>query len=248
MSQTLTQTTPETKVIPNELATLVRAATAALDDGDLRGALDKFEAVVSAFPDRPEGYNNLGALHSSIGNYDKAEECFTRVVEMLPENANVIYNRGVVRSHLKQFATARSDFNRVLELTPEDPDTLNNLGVASYMEGQFSAARKHFLSAMNARPGFVNAALNHIDLECTAGNTTEAIKMCTVFLAKHTSIEVEQKHLELLVLRCNQTLTKAATTAEAILVADPENESVQTELKRINAARSTWQGTTATTI
>ena len=67
-----------------ELTRMVQEGSEALGQGDLRAALETFEKVIDAFPDRPEGHNNLGALYSSLGEFAKAEACFTRVLDLLP--------------------------------------------------------------------------------------------------------------------------------------------------------------------
>ncbi len=243
MSTENTTINATTTDIPTELATLVQAGTAALDDGDLRTALEKFETVVNAFPEQPEGHNNLGALYSSMGDYKKAEQCFTKVVDLLPDNPNVLYNRGVVRSHLRRFSEAKADFTAVLTMIPNDPDALNNLGVAAYLEGNFDEARGHFISATTARPDFINATLNHIDLECSAGNLPQAIAMCEAHLATNASTEIRRKHLELLSTNCLENLSKATQTAESILVIDKDNDAVREELGRITQARAAWTNT-----
>ena len=67
------QTTEQTAgaVIPEDLVNLVQEGSAALQEGNLDAAIDSFQEVVSAFPDRPEGHNNLGALYSSLGRLDQ---------------------------------------------------------------------------------------------------------------------------------------------------------------------------------
>jgi Tfp pilus assembly protein PilF len=235
-----TTTTPRQDSNPAALAELVNAGSAALSDGNLRLALDKFEAVVMAFPERPEGHNNLGALYSSIGEFGKAEACFDRVLAILPDNANILYNRGVVRSRLEKFDSACHDFTAVLQLTPEDPDALNNLGVAAFMQGRLAEARDHFTRALAARPDYTNALLNHIDLECAAGNTPAAVRMCETFLARTPNLEVRRKHLELLSSGCREGLEKASLAAESILAAEAANPEVRAELGRLKQARSLW--------
>ena len=68
---------PESSLVaPSQegLAQLVQKGSAALTEGDIRSALESFEKVIEAFPDRPEGHNNLGALYTSLNECEKAEE------------------------------------------------------------------------------------------------------------------------------------------------------------------------------
>lgn len=236
-----TMTTPiPTATAAASLSHLVQAGTDALNEGDLRQALDKFEEVVTAFPDRPEGHNNLGALYSSIGDFEKAEECFSRVLEILPDNANIHYNRGVARSRLEKFDGAQADFNVVLKAHPKDADTLNNLGVANYMQGDLDAARGFFSQALTSKPDYANALLNQVDVECTAGNHARGIALCEGFLASYSDIDVRRKQLDLLSTGCREALQKASRVAESILVVERENSSVRAELGRITRAQALW--------
>lgn len=232
-------TAPTTEATTN-LAQLVQAGTAALNDGDLRLALDKFEEVVTTFPDRPEGHNNLGALYSSIGDFEKAAECFSRVLAILPNNPNVHYNRGVARSRLEQFDGAREDFQAVLKAQPRDADTLNNIGVTNFMQGKLAAARDSFRQALAAKPDYANALLNLVDVECTAGDQAAAVNLCEDFLGKHNSLDVRRKHFELLSSGCREALQKASRVAESILVSHTEDKSVRAELGRITRAQAIW--------
>jgi len=239
MATTLTSPSPAANV-PASLSELVQAGTNALNEGDLRLALDKFEAVVSAFPDRPEGHNNLGALYSSIGDFAKAEECFDRVLTILPDNPNIHYNRGVVRSRLEKFDGARADFAIVLQSHPDDADTLNNLGVANYMQGHLDAAREKFAKALASRPDYANALLNQVDLECATGNHARGVQLCEEFLTAHSDLDVRRKHLDLLSSGCREALQKASRVAESILVVERENNQVRAELGRITRAQAIW--------
>ncbi len=247
MAITIASPKPQTDKMA-ALSDLVQAGTSALNDGDLRLALDKFEEVVRAFPDRPEGHNNLGALYSSIGDFDKAEECFNNVVEILPDNPNILYNRGVVRSRLEKFDAAREDFNAVLAITPHDADTMNNLGVASFMQGRMDEARTIFNRTMALKPDYVNAFMNRVDVECATDNLAVAVELCEDFLSRHNSLEVRRKHLELLSDGCRKALADASTAAERILNTDAENDEVREELGRIVQAKAAWSGAATCTI
>lgn len=246
--ETTSPESPAQQDLAGDLAELVQAGTTALNDGDLRQALDKFQAVVMAFPDRPEGHNNLGALYSSIGDFAQAEACFDRVLEILPDNHNVLYNRGVVRSRLEKFDAARADFNAVLELSPTDADTVNNLGVACFMQGRMDEARDFFQRALILRPDYTNALLNQVDVERATGHFHRAVAMCETFLASHNSLEVRRKMLELLSSGCRETLAKASETAESILAVDDQNDAVREELGRITQATAAWVGIGTCTI
>lgn len=227
-----------TQPVPEALVDLVKAGTDALKEGELQAALAQFEKVIQAFPDRPEGHNNLGALYSSLGELDKAEICFSRVLEILPDNPNIYYNRGVVRTRQEKFGPAREDFHKVLSLTPADPDVYNNLGVTAYLQGQLEESRQHFHQALQIKSDHANALLNLCDVEAASQNIATALELCDAFLQRHENLLVRKKRLDLLSLDCRLALDRASLAAESLLVQDQDNQVIRQELGRLLQAKT----------
>jgi Tfp pilus assembly protein PilF len=221
-----------------DIAALVEAGTSALQEGDLGGALAKFETVVDHFPDRPEGHNNLGALYTSLGEFAKAEACFDKVLAIVPDNPNVMFNRGVVRTRLEKFDAARTDFKAVLAANPDDADTHNNLGVTSFMQGHFKHARRCFRKALKLRPDYTNALLNLVDVAMAEGDSNEAVTLCDTFAGRHDDAAVRRRLLDLLEMRCAESLARASRTAEALLVADGGDEDLRKRLGSLLKAQT----------
>ncbi|MBK8166339.1 MAG: tetratricopeptide repeat protein [bacterium] len=225
----------------NRLAELVAAGTTALEEGDLRRALTAYQAVIEAFPDRPEGHNNLGALWASLGEWTRAETCFDRVVGLLPGNPHVLYNRGVMRSHLGRHADAGADFAAALALSPNDADLHNNLGVSLYLRGNPDGARRHLEAALRLRPDYANALLNLCDVDETCGDLASAVVRCNEFLARHQDGAVRRRLLELHASAGSAHLDAACGTAEALLAAQPDDTPVRQHLGRLLNARQALQ-------
>ena len=221
-----------------ELADLVKAGTDALQEGELQQALINFEKVIQAFPDRPEGHNNLGALYSSLGELEKAESCFDRVLKILPDNPNIYYNRGIVRTRQEKFSQAREDFQKVLSYTPTDPDVFNNLGVTAYLQGHLEESRQHLHKALEISSDHANALLNLCDVETAAQNTAVAIDLCDSFLQRHDNLLIRRKLLDLLSFGCKLALDKASLAAESLLIQDQDNQAIRQELGRLLQAKS----------
>lgn len=234
-----------TKAIDDQdMGKLVKEGTACIENGDLQGALVAYEKVVNAFPDRPEGHNNLGALYTSMGEYIKAENCFNRVMEILPDNPGIFYNRGMARSNQEKFDLAREDFLKVLEFDSKDSDVLNNLGVMDFMQGKFQDARIRFKQAMEVQPGYDRALLNMCDVEMAAGNHAEAIALCENHLKSYNSVEVRRALLEMLSSGCRETLNKASRTAESLLAAGDTDPNIGLRLQQIQKAQAVLEEST----
>lgn len=233
-SQHQTTTAPATD---EHLAELVSAGTKALENGDLRQALNCYQAVIDAFPDRPEGHNNLGALWASLGEWSQAEACFGRVVALLPDNPHVLYNRGVMRSHLERHAAAGEDFAAALGLSPHDPDLHNNLGVTHFQRGNPDGARRHLEAALRLRPDYANAVLNLCDVDEACDDLARAVQRCVEFLAGYQDATVRRRLFELHAVAGRAHLDAACGAAEALLAAQPDDAPVRQKLGRLIAAR-----------
>jgi Flp pilus assembly protein TadD len=221
-----------------DMPSLVQAGTACLEKGDLRGALEAFEGVVTAFPDRPEGHNNLGALYTSLGEFAKAEASFDHVISLLPDNPGLYYNRGMARSNQEKFDLAREDFLKVLEFDPRDTDCLNNLGVMDFMQGRFDQARERFQQAMDIRPDYDRALLNMCDVEIATGNGPRAVNLCEEYLQRYSSVDVKRALLEMLSTGCRDALEKAGRTAQSILNTGVDDPDLTQRLDRIQKAKA----------
>jgi tetratricopeptide (TPR) repeat protein len=223
------------------LASLVAAGAEALEQGDLRRALASYQDVIDAFPDRPEGHNNLGALWGSLGEWSRAEACFGRVVALLPDNPHVLYNRGVMRSHLGRHADAGADFAAALGLSPHDPDLHNNLGVSHFLRGNPDGARRHLETALRLRPDYANALMNLCDVDEACGEPGRAVVRCQDFLAGHQDTTVRRRLLELHASAGGAHLDAACAAAEALLVTQPDDAPLRQHLGRLLGARAALQ-------
>ncbi|MFH1844504.1 MAG: tetratricopeptide repeat protein [bacterium] len=224
-----------------EILALVQAGKDLLSQGDLNGALNRFEAVVNQFPERPEGHNNLGALYTSLGQFAKAERCFSQVLQLLPDNTNVRYNRGVVLIRLQRYADAIIDFEIVLKSAPEDADCWNNLGVATFLKGDYASARLHFQRALDLVPNYPNAILNLCDTEVAAGNRSRAIAACEEYLRNYTDLDINQKMLEMMFDESHDLLTRACRAAEAIPQPESLDASLREHIGQLQVARKALQ-------
>ncbi len=220
-----------------EIIDLVVAGKECLARGDLEAALEKFEQVVESFPSQPEGHNNLGALYTSLGKFDKAEACFSQVLCILPDNTNINYNRGVSRLRQQKYDAACDDFKAVLEANPHDADAINNLGVASYLKGQIDTARDYFQQALAEKPDFPNAVLNLCDLEQTCDQPQAAIALCGRYLEQYDDFEIKVRHFEMLHQQSRQSLEQACRAAESLVKEVGDDQTMRQHLGNLIKAR-----------
>ncbi len=235
--QTVKAPLPQAAPAPEAIVALVQAGKQALADGDLDGALARFEEVIHRFPDSREGHNNLGALFATLGRHERAEACFTRVLELSPGVPNVHYNRGISRIRLRRYAAAAADFQAVLQAQPTDADSWNNLGVAHFLQGDHATAAANFRQALALTPNYPSAVLNLTDAETARGQTDAAIAACDRFLDGRSDPEVGRRLVTLLSDEAGRLLARAATVAQTLLEAHGDDAPTRASLARADAAR-----------
>lgn len=81
------------------------------ETGQTAEALDSFTRLTQDYPDLPEPYNNLAALHASQGRLDQARESLEMAVRLNPNDATAQENLGDVHASL-----ARQAYRKVLQL------------------------------------------------------------------------------------------------------------------------------------
>ncbi|XP_066030788.1 uncharacterized protein [Pocillopora verrucosa] len=143
-------------------------------------------------------YNNLGTLHSDLGETDEAKDCYMRALKIRlkqlgPENVDVArsYNNlGTLHSDLGETDEAKDCYERALEiqmrqLGPEDVDvanSYNNLGTLHSDLGNTDEAKDCYKRALEIRlkqlgPEHVDVASSYNNLgslHSDLGDTDEA--------------------------------------------------------------------------
>jgi len=81
------------------------------ETGQTAEALNSFTRLTQDYPDLPEPYNNLAALHASQGRLDQAREALDMAVRLNPNDATAQENLGDVHVSL-----ARQAYRKALQL------------------------------------------------------------------------------------------------------------------------------------
>ncbi|MEZ5308794.1 MAG: tetratricopeptide repeat protein [Pyrinomonadaceae bacterium] len=103
--------------------TRLQDAKTALEAGSVSDAKSIYESVLASEPNNVTALVNLGAIHVTSREYDKAEAMFEKAVEIDSENTNALYNLGVLYSISGKSEKSAAAFSKLLEKTPQDDDT-----------------------------------------------------------------------------------------------------------------------------
>jgi tetratricopeptide (TPR) repeat protein len=105
---------------------LMRDGMAALQQGDYRRALSKFEQIVAIAPDFAEGWNKRATAHYLLGNYARSLADIARTLELEPRHFGALAGRGLVYLQLEDERRALKAFEAALAIHPNLPSAAIN--------------------------------------------------------------------------------------------------------------------------
>jgi tetratricopeptide (TPR) repeat protein len=125
--------------------------------GRLVAAAAAYEAVLKAFPDDWESFNNLGNVRRTLGDLDGAVQAFRQAIRLRPDLAEMVFNLsnalGEAQRHDERVATMRE----AARIAPGDARVQTEYGVAAAEARDFAAAEAAYRAALAADPTFTPA-------------------------------------------------------------------------------------------
>ncbi|HMG46704.1 MAG TPA: sulfotransferase [Allosphingosinicella sp.] len=125
--------------------------------GRLAAAAAAYEAVLKAFPDDWESFNNLGNVRRTLGDLDGAVQAFRQAIRLRPDLAEMVFNLsnalGEAQRHDERVATMRE----AARIAPGDARVQTEYGVAAAEARDFAAAEAAYRAALAADPAFTPA-------------------------------------------------------------------------------------------
>ncbi|MCV2355621.1 PEP-CTERM system TPR-repeat protein PrsT [Paucibacter sp. B2R-40] len=140
------------KVLPAHRQTLHYEALLALHNGDLRGAQQLADKVLSTEPSNPTSMQLAGTVALQAGNLNKAAALFANALQITP--GNPVLRRLLARSYLRssQPALALATLQPLLLKGDADAELLTLSGLAHQQSGQPQQAKKLFAAAAKLKP------------------------------------------------------------------------------------------------
>lgn len=106
---------------------LMQLGLAAMQSGDLGGALSLFDAVTSRAPDFAEGWNKRATVLYMMGAFDKSAEDVARVLALEPRHFGALSGLGLINVQRKREDAAITAFEQALKVNPHMPGVRQNL-------------------------------------------------------------------------------------------------------------------------
>jgi Flp pilus assembly protein TadD/peroxiredoxin len=120
--------------------------------GYLEQAAASFQSVITAQPNEPEAYYNLGTLYLRRSDLQDARDYLDQAVKLRPDYPEAWNNLGMIAAQLGQAEEGVRNFQKSLELRPDYTIALLNLGNLYRRQGNFSEAEKLLDRALQFEP------------------------------------------------------------------------------------------------
>ena len=145
------------RVSPNQAELRLDLAERYLIEGEPRPALEQLQQVRGVAPDNPRLYFNLGLVHSSMEDWERAASNFEKALELNSDYGEAWNNLGQVRQAQGRMQQARQAYEKALELegymTPEF--AYYNLASLFQETGETEKALEHAVSSVEKNRRFV---------------------------------------------------------------------------------------------
>ncbi|MDR6449572.1 tetratricopeptide (TPR) repeat protein [Paraburkholderia terricola] len=145
---------------PSHLASLIEAALAAHQTGQLDAAEPFYREALALDPSHVDALHYFGVLQHQRGNHEVAARLMNEALKLDRTDAACWSNRGLVAAALGHLDEAMICYDQALQIQPDFADARSNFGVALQAQGSFDEAVEQYRLALASNPGMVDAHLN----------------------------------------------------------------------------------------
>ena len=124
----------------------------------------------------PAVYYNLGLVHYSKQEYDRAVDDFTKATGLKPDYADAYNSRGVVYQINGNDDLAIEDHNRAIQLKSDYTQAYNNRGIAYKSKVEIDRAIEDYNEAIELKSDYADAYVNRGNAYHSTGDLDRAIK------------------------------------------------------------------------
>jgi tetratricopeptide (TPR) repeat protein len=202
-----------------------------------QGKLNDARALIQAIPeaeprDALVKINSEAQILREARQYDTAFKLLGDAVQRFPEESDLLYDQAMLAEALKRHSVAEALLRKVIAMRPDHPNAYNALGYSLADRGlQLDEARSLILKALELRPGdpYITDSLGWVEFR--AGQTQEALKWLRQAYVSKSDSEIAA-HLGEVLWTLGQKEEALSIWREG-LTHDPENEALQSTLKRL---------------
>lgn len=145
---------------PNQFSILLAYGNICVTKQLNKEAIKTFQKLTVIRPERIEGWNNLGIVQLSLGDYSAARNSFKKVLEMEPQNHGALLNMGNYYDHVGKIDKAIEMFKKATAVKPYFSDAWFNLGNAYITQKKYEKAIEVFEKSLKYNPKFSSSFKN----------------------------------------------------------------------------------------
>lgn len=152
--------------VPREAVTIYNNALELSNRGNIPAALSEYRRALAVYPKFIEAYNNMGELHSRMGDRTGAIAVYQEALK-IDRNARVLLNMGVEYFNAMDYGTALTYFRESLKKDKHFLEAHFYAGLVYHNQKDFMSAEKHLLEVLAADNRHVkaNLLLSHVYYE-----------------------------------------------------------------------------------
>ncbi len=130
----------------------VEAGNLALQDKDLKRALEAYQAALVIKPNMSQIQFQIAKIYLQQEEYEKARDAFAATVRLVPQNMDARNSLGYIYERLNNYKAAAQVYEDTLEVEPHNLYALSHLGVAYKQLGRLDDAEGVLRKAMAIDP------------------------------------------------------------------------------------------------
>ena len=130
----------------------VEAGNLAVQDGDLKGALDAYQAALAIKPKASQIQFQVAKLYFQQEEYEKARDAFAATVTLDPKNMDARNSLGYIYEQLNNYEAAAQVYENTLKVEPNNLYALNHLGLAYKQLSRLDDAERVLRKAVEIDP------------------------------------------------------------------------------------------------
>jgi tetratricopeptide (TPR) repeat protein len=136
---------------PDDSAHLLNLGNVALELGDIKGAMDKFNGAIAKREGYTPAYERLGALYERERRWDKALAAYRKASALAPKSPLYRYKAGAIHKQLDQYEESAKQLEAAVELQSEDGAALSfDRGGAYAQLGEVYEVQERYDEALQA--------------------------------------------------------------------------------------------------
>ena len=179
---------------------------------------------------KAEVIKNIALIYSTLGQDEKALQAYADAKAAYPDDVNLVLNEANLYYKMGDKEKFKELMSQAAAMAPDNPDLQYNIGVINMEQGNIEEARAAYKRALEINPGYTNAQLNLSTTYVNEGNSLidemNSLGNSREDIARYDELKKKKDDL----------FREGVAVLEDALKANPDNQSILTQLKNIYGA------------